>query len=134
MHLSEGKVTERTAGSNGTCQGHFWGSADSRWGNLWACGCGWECLWAQGERVQTRCPSARPPPPPRVPPESLTPAQELRHAALPPQGGAAELVVQPQQQIQEAVESRAAAGLAPHQLLQRTQPPLHGSAEALRPD
>lgn len=57
--------------------------------------------------------TSHPLPPPTVPPGPLTPAQELRHIALPPQGGAAELVVQPQQQIQEAVEPRAAAGLAP---------------------
>lgn len=63
--------------------------------------------------------------PSRVLPWPLTPAQKLRHIALPAQGGAAELVVQPQQQIQEAVEPRAAIGLAPYQLLQRTQPLLH---------
>lgn len=68
-----------------------------------------------------------------VPPESLTPAQELRHVALSPQGGAAELVVQPQQQIQEAVEARAAAGLAPRQQFQRMQPPLHGCGRGSGP-
>lgn len=64
--------------------------------------------------------------PTSVPPRPLTPAQELRHVALPPEGGAAELVVQPQQQIQEAVEPGATAGLAPRQPLQCAQPPLHG--------
>lgn len=77
--------------------------------------------------------TSHPPPPPMVPPGPLTPAQELRHIALPPQGGAAELVVQPQQQIQEAVEPRAAAGLAPRQPLQRAQPPLHGCGRSPEP-
>lgn len=66
------------------------------------------------------------------PPGSLTPAQELRHIALPAQGGAAELVVQSQEQIEEAVEPRAAAGLAPTQLLQSAKPLLHGCTRVLR--
>lgn len=80
------------------------------------------------ERLLARCPSGNPP---TVPPGPLTPAQELRHVALPPQGGAAELLVQPQKQIQEAVEPRAAAGLAPRQPLQRAQPPVHGCGRSL---
>lgn len=85
---------------------------------------------AQRERVPAQCPWVRPTSGPPVP---LTPAQELRHVALPPQGGAAELVVQPQQQIQEAVEPRAAAGLAPRQPVQRTQSPLHGCGRSPTP-
>lgn len=64
--------------------------------------------------------------PSRVLPGPLTPAQKLRHVTLPAQGGAAELLVHPQQQIQEAVEPWAATSFAPYQLLQRTQPLLHG--------
>ena len=104
-------------GAEGTC-----GGAASR-GRV--CGRG-----AQRERLWSGIPGATPR---TVPPGPLTPVQELRHVALPPQGGAAELVVQPQQQIQEAVEPRAAAGLAPHQPLQRAQPPLHGCGRSPEP-
>lgn len=76
--------------------------------------------------------SQHPRSPPR-PPGPLTPAQELRYVALPPQRGAAELMVQPQQQIQEAVEPGSAAGLAPSQPLQRAQPPLHGRGRSPAP-
>lgn len=114
-------------GSCGTCQGQCelrdrGGAAPCpRVCASWARGVGWG-----GERVSARHPTS-------VPPGSLTPAQELRHVALPPEGGAAELVVQPQQQIQEAVEPGATGGLAPRQPLQRTQPPLHGCGRSPAP-
>lgn len=41
--------------------------------------------------------------------------------------------MQPQQQIQEAVEPGATAGLAPRQPLQRAQPPLHGCGRSPAP-
>lgn len=101
-------------------------------GDRWGCGSLWEGLWEwsageEGPGVVSLGP------PPSIPPGPLTPAQELRHVALPPQGGAAELVVQPQQQVQEAVEPRAAAGLAPCQLLQRAPPLLHGRGRSPAP-
>lgn len=52
---------------------------------------------ARKKSVPALCPSDLPPS--CVPPVPLTPVQELRHVALPPQGGATELVVQPQEEI-----------------------------------
>lgn len=75
------------------------------------------------------CPPPTHPRPPRSRPGHSPQLRNCSGYCAPGVRGAAELVVQPQQQIQEAVEPRAATGLAPRQPLQRA-----AAAPWLRPE